>query len=122
MEQVIDGELNILGNPACKIMDMIATPNNEFLVVLTGEKITRFAYDPNVPARPNEKLAVWSLEDEEVIRQTVSRFQKENPAVYVEYEIGLEGDSMTGEDAIKNLNTRIMAAKGRMYWFWIICR
>ncbi len=112
MEQVIDGELNILGNPACQIMDMIATSDDEFLVVLTGEKMTRFVYDPNVPARPNEKLAVWSLEEDEVIQQTLSKYQKDNPEIFVEYEIGLEGNTMTREDAIKNLNTRIMAGKG----------
>ncbi len=112
MEQVIDGNLNILGNPAYKIMDMLVADNNEFLMVLTGERMTRFVYDPNVPSRPDEKLQVWSLEDESVIRQAISEYQKENPAVYVEYEIGLAGNSMTREDAIKNLNTRIMAGKG----------
>ena len=112
MEQVIDGSLNILGNPACKIMDMMVAQNDEFLVVLTGEKMTRFVYDPSVPSRPEEKLEVWSLEDEAVIRQAISKYQKDNPAVYVEYEIGLAGNSMTREDAIKNLNTRAMAGKG----------
>ncbi len=112
MEQVIDGSLNILGNPAYRIMDMLVAENNEFLVVLTGEKMTRFVYDPAVPSRPEEKLQVWSLEDEAVIRQAISKYQKDNPAVYVEYEIGLAGNSMTREDAIKNLNTRTMAGKG----------
>lgn len=112
MEQVIDGSLNILGNPAYKIMDMLVAENNEFLMVLTGEQMTRFVYDPNVPSRPDEKLQVWSLEDEAVVRQAISKYQKDNPSVYVEYEIGLAGNSMTREDAIKNLNTRTMAGKG----------
>lgn len=112
MEQVMDGGLSSLGNPACKIMDMLVVDNNEFIVVMTGEQLVRFVYNPAVPSRPNEKLLVWSLSDEAVIRQTISLYQKENPDVYVEYEIGLEGNSMTREDAIKNLNTRIMAGKG----------
>ena len=112
MEQVIDGSLNILGNPAYNIMDMMVAENDEFLMVLTGERMTRFVYDPGVPSRPDEKLQVWSLEDEAVIRQAISKYQKDNPSVYVEYEIGLEGNSMTREDAIKNLNTRTMAGKG----------
>ena len=112
MEQVIDGNLNILGNPAYQIMDMLVADSDEFLVVLTGERMARFVYDPNVPSRPEEKLQVWSLEDEPVIRQVVSEYQKENPAVYVEYGIGLTGNSVTREDAIKNLNTRTMAGKG----------
>lgn len=112
MEQVMDGSLSILGNPTCKIMDMLVVDNDEFIVLFTGEKIARFVYDPNVPSRPNEKLQVWSLEDETVIRQAISRYQTDNPAVYVEYEIGLDAGSMTREDAIKNLNTRTMAGKG----------
>lgn len=112
MEQVMDGSLTILGDPTCKVMDMLVADNDEFVMLFTGEKIARFIYDPNVPSRPNEKLTVWSLEDEAVIRQAISRYQKENPAVYVEYEIGLAGNSMTREDAIKNLNTRTMAGKG----------
>lgn len=112
MEQVMDGSLNILGNPTCKVMDMIVADNNEFVMLFSGEKMARFVYDPNVPSRPNEKLTVWSLDDEAVIRQAISQYQKENPAVYVEYEIGLAGNSMTREDAIKNLNTRTMAGKG----------
>lgn len=112
MEQILDGSLTILGNPTCQIMDMLVVDNNEFVVLLTGEKMTRFVYDPDVPSRPDEKLQVWSLEDEAVIRQAISLYQKENPAVYVEYEVGLNGNSMTREDAIKNLNTRTMAGKG----------
>lgn len=112
MEQILDGSLSILGDPTCQIMDMLVVDNNEFVTLLTGEKMVRFVYDPNIPSRPDEKLQVWSLEDEAVIRQAISRYQTENPAVYVEYEIGLEGNSMTREDAIKNLNTRTMAGKG----------
>lgn len=112
MEQIIDGSLSILGDPTYSIMDMLIAENNEILMILTGEKMSRFVYDPNVPSRPDEKLQVWSLEDEAVVRQAISRYQKENPAVYVDYEIALEGNAMTREDAIKNLNTRIMAGKG----------
>lgn len=112
MEQVLDGRLSVLGNPAYRVRDMLVADNNEFVVLLTGEKITRLVYDPNVPSRPDEKLVVWSLENEEVIRQAISKYQKDNPSVYVEYEVGLQGNSMTREDAIKNLNTRTMAGKG----------
>lgn len=112
MEQIIDGSLNILGNPTYSIMDMLVAEDNEILMVFTGEKIVRFVYDPDMPSRPDEKLQVWSLEDETVIRQAIGRYQTENPSVYVEYEIGLDGSSMTRDDAIKNLNTLIMAGKG----------
>ncbi len=51
-------------------------------------------------------------EDEPVIRQAISLYQMKNPEIYVEYEVGLEGNAATREDVIKNLNTRMMAGEG----------
>lgn len=113
MEQIIDGSLCILGNPAYSIMDMLAVKDDEFLVLFTQGKVERFVYDPNVPARPDERLKVWGLEDKAAIRQAIDLYQKAHPEVYVEYEVGLEkGSVLTREDVIKNLNTRLMAGKG----------
>lgn len=113
MEQVIDGSLSVLGNPAYSIMDMQAVKNNEFLVLFTQGKVMRFVYDPDIPARPNERLKVWSLENKSAIRQAVDLYQAANSSVYVEYEVGLEkGSALTREDVIKNLNTRLMAGEG----------
>ncbi|MDE7247627.1 MAG: extracellular solute-binding protein, partial [Lachnospiraceae bacterium] len=113
MEQVIDGSLCILGNPAYSIMDMLAVDNDEFVVLFTPGKAARFVYDPDMPVRPDEKLTVWGLEDKDTIRQAIDVYQKAHPEVYVEYEVGLEQASvMTREDVIKNLNTRLMAGEG----------
>ena len=113
MEQVIDGSLNVLGNPAYSIMDMLAVEDDEFLVLFTPGKVARFAYDPDVPARPDERLKVWGLEDKTAIRQAIDLYQKAHPEIYVEYEVGLEKESvLTREDVIKNLNTRLMAGEG----------
>lgn len=113
MEQVIDGSLSSFSNPTNKIEGMIPLDNNEFLVLFTGGKLVRFVYDPNVPTVPNEKLKVYSLNENDLIRQAVSLYQTANPEVYVEYEIGMaEGSSITKEDALKSLNTKIMAGDG----------
>lgn len=113
IEQVVDGDLSILGNPAYGIMDMVVADEDEFLILLTGQKLMRFVYDPDIPTVPSDRLEVYSLEDKAVIRQAISLYQAANPSVYVQYEIGLEqAGSTTREDAIKNLNTRIMAGEG----------
>lgn len=112
MELVVDGSLNILGNPAYSIMDMFVVNRDEFLVAFMGGKLVRFDYDPNIPSRPNETLKVWSLEDKPLVRQAVSQYQTVNPAVYVEYEVGRDGNAVTRDDAIKNLNTRMIAGDG----------
>lgn len=113
MEQVIDGALSTFNNPAVQIMGMIPLENNEFLALFSGGKLVRFVFDPNVPTVPTEKVKVYSLNDNSLIRQAVSAYQAENPEVFIEYEIGMEENSaITREDALKNLNTKIMTGNG----------
>ena len=115
MEQVIDGALSCFGNPSYShsLVEMTVLPDNEFLAVFYGGKAVRFAYNPDIPTVPNERLKVYSLKENDTLRQGVSIYQIGNPEVYVEYEVGMgEGDSVTREDALKKLNTRIMAGEG----------
>lgn len=113
IEQVIDGSLSTFSNPAMSLMGILSLENNEFLAIFGGGKLVRFTYDPNVPTVPSEKLKVYSLKENDLIRQAISLYQTENPTVFVEYEIGMEeNSSITREDALKNLNTKIMAGNG----------
>ena len=113
MEQVIDANLSIFGNPAYIFFGMAALADNEFLALLTGQQLVRFTYNPDIPTVPNERLKLYSLEDSDTIRQAVTLFQSNNPGIYVEYEVGMgEESSVTREDALKKLNTQIMAGQG----------
>lgn len=113
IEQIVDGNLSILGNPAYSIMDMVMIDDNEFMAILSGGKVVRFVYDPDIPTIPDSILKVYSLEERTTIRQAINLYQAANPAVYVDYEVGRQQDySITREDALKNLNTRMMAGEG----------
>lgn len=113
VEEIADGSLCTLGNPAYVLLSMIPLDNNEFLALFSGGRLVRFTYDAEVPTVPNENLKVYSLRENDTLRQAISLFQSRNPGVYVEYEIGIGKDSsVTREDALKNLNTRIMAGEG----------
>lgn len=113
VEQIIDGNLSRLGNPAYGLVGMISLDNAEFLAVFNGGKLIHFTYDPNVPSVPSERLKIYSLEESSVLRQVISSYQIENPEVYIEYEIGMEeGSSITKDDALKKLNTKIMTGEG----------
>lgn len=113
VEEIVDGSLCTLGNPAYVLLSMIPLDNNEFLALFSGGRLARFTYDAEVPTVPNENLKVYSLRENDTLRQAISLFQSQNPGVYVEYEIGIGKDSsVTREDALKNLNTRIMAGEG----------
>lgn len=113
MEQVIDGNITAFGDPSTGLQDMVMLPDNEFIVVYSGGKLCKYTYDPNVPTVPEHQIDVYSLAENYSMRQAVSLFQKEHSDVYVHYEIGMGGrDSVTKEDAIRNLNTKIMAGEG----------
>ena len=113
VEQVADGNLNSLGDPQMSLKGMVALTDDEFLVLYNGPKLCHYTYDPTVPAVPEEQLSIYSLEDDYTIRQAISLYQKKNPGVYIRYEVGMTGDDgVTREDAIKNLNTKIMSGSG----------
>ncbi len=113
IEQVIDGGLCTLSNPSYRLEEMVMLDNNEFLALFTGARLVRFTYDPDIPTVPDELVKVYSLKDNTTIRQAVSLYQTANPGVLIQYEVGIaEGSSVTREDALKSLNTKIMAGEG----------
>lgn len=113
MEQLIDGNLSRLGSPRYGIKDMIMLEDEVFLAVFNNGRIVRFTYDPDMPSMPEEYLKVYSLEDSYSIRTAIAIYQIANPNVRVEYEIGRgEGNGVTRDDALKKLNTQIMAGEG----------
>lgn len=113
MEQLIDGRLCSFNNPSYYMQGMVMLPNNEFLTLFGGARLVRFVYDPDIPTVPNERLHVYSLKENSTIQQAISLYQTAHPEAFVEYEIGItEGSSVTRDDALKTLNTKIMAGEG----------
>lgn len=113
IEQVIDGRLSIFSNPSYNLRGIVMLDNREFVALFRGGSLVRFVYHADIATVPGEKLKVYSLEDNMTLRQAISLYQVKYPNVFVEYEIGMEeGSSMTKDDALKNLNTKIAAGEG----------
>ena len=113
MEQIVDGNLSLLSNPDYYIVDMLQLEGDAFLALFTGGKLIKFTYDPNVPSVPENIVTIYSLREDMNIRQAISRYQTSHPDVFVSYRIGMDGgDSVTRDDAVKKLNTEIMAGEG----------
>lgn len=112
MEQIIAGNLSAFGDPSHGVVTVQMIENQEFLVCFSDNKLMKFTYDATIPTVPSNCLKVYSLMDNEAIRQAISTYQAENPDSYVEYEIGMNGDGVTREDALKNLNTRLVDGSG----------
>ncbi len=113
MEQVINGGLCGLSDPSNPVSVMIRTTNDGFLAAFSKGKLSSFTYDPAIPSMPSQTFSAYSLTENDILRQAITRYQEANPDIYVEYRVGLGGsDGATREDAVKKLNTEIMAGTG----------
>lgn len=112
MEQIIDGALSGFSNPSMTMIGITAFGDNAF-AALFGGTVALYHYDSNVPTVPENMISVYSLYEQDAVRQAIAQFQTENPDAFVRYEVGLSGtDAKAREDAVKKLNTELMAGKG----------
>lgn len=117
MEQIVDGKLTSIGDPSTGLIKMFMGEDNTtlYLGVSTeeGVKLLRYVYSEDTPSVPSKEIKVYTLQENLELQQAISMFQKENPDYYVSLETALSEDSsVTLTDALKTLNTEIMAGKG----------
>lgn len=113
MEQIIDGALTSFSNPSMNMLGVAAYGENEFAALFSGGAVALYKYDASVPTVSENMISVYSLEEQDAVRQAIAQFQTENPDTFVRYEVGVSGmDAKAAEDAVKKLNTELMAGKG----------
>lgn len=119
IEQVIDGALNSISSPSTGFTSAVRDEDSFYISSSdssSGElkgKLCRYVYSKDTPTVPDTELKVYSLEDNSFIRQAAAVFQKKYPDIYLNLETGMSGDdAVTTTDALKTLNTEIMAGKG----------
>jgi len=116
VEQLVSGARTTLGDPTFTPKAMTVAEDQSFFVLGSGSEgdmVYHYVYDPDMPTVPSNQLRVYSLYDDEDLRQMISRYQKSHPDVAIELEVGLTGeDGITEADAIRTLNTEILAGDG----------
>ncbi len=118
VEQVIDGSLNSIGSPDTALVSLERDTEGNFYFAISASmsgkgKILKYVYSADTPATPETELTVYSLRDNSYMRQIAALFQKKYPDIYLNLETGMsEEDAVTSSDALKNLNTEIMAGNG----------
>lgn len=112
VEQVIDGAFSPLGNPTDHIVAMTETDENDFLAMFDNGKMIKYVYDAALPSVPTDRLIVYSLEEDDLVKQTIAACQAQAPNLYIQYQIGMNEDGITREDALKKLNTQLLAGSG----------
>lgn len=116
-EQMVNGQLCSLSNPTTMLQKMLKPAEDTFLVGTMDDgvayRLLKYTYSADTPAVPATELKVYALEESTFLRQAIFEFQKMNPDVYVNLEVGVTGeDAVTRDDALRTLNTDILAGNG----------
>ncbi len=115
-EMLINGELTSLGSPDVGVKAMEQAEDESFYIVgkdSAGYKLMHYTYSKDVSTVPDTEIRVYALYDNSEIRQNITQYQKANPDVFVNLEVGItEDNGITASDALKTLGTEIMAGNG----------
>lgn len=118
VELIVDGKLNSIGSPDTGFVDMEQDSEGRFYLAVQdfasgNARLLRYTYSKDTPSVPDTQLRIYSLTENDYLRQVAALFQKKYPDIYLEVETGMTGDdAVTAVDAMKTLNTEIMAGKG----------
>lgn len=116
IERLIDGSLASVSDQNMAFHALFKIDDKNFLLFAVNagkERFFSYSYDETVLAVPEKQLTVYALEDSNVLQQIITAYQAKYPDVMVKKTIGMSGeDGVTAEDAIKTLNTQVLAGNG----------
>ena len=115
-EELVSANKSSFGDPSFLPRALTGTEDGSFYVLgmLGGEAVLcQYDFDANAPLQATQVLKLYSLYDDEDLRQIISHCQKSHPETDIHLEIGLSGeDGITEADALRTLNTEILAGSG----------
>lgn len=116
MVQIADGRLMTAGKPSVGMQAlMFDAQNNPVIAYLNegGISLVAYHYDENVATEPGTVLSVYTLYDNQMLRECANEFQQDHPEVLVDITVALpEGGAVTRDDAIRTLNTELLSGNG----------
>lgn len=119
VEQLFEGQETSVGLPETGLMDVETDEEGRVYLAASDVssekpegKIYCYQFDGEASVAETE-LEIYTLLMDPYIEQAAVMFQKEHPEIRIEIQEGMTGkDGVTTTDAIKNLNTEIMAGEG----------
>lgn len=117
VEILADGSSMAMGLPKVYAVDFIkGTGEKDFyaLYKINNGKMSvkHYFYNENTQMESDNVLHIYSLEENNTVRQAVSIFQQKYPEVEVSYMTGEAGASATKADKIRVLNTELLNKSG----------
>ncbi len=105
-----------LGLPSYGLVNAIEQ-EGRFIVQMTNDQyqnvIKLYRYSETTPTLPTIELNAYTLETNRTLQEALTAYQLQHPEVRINVQVGLTGEEgITREDAIKALNTAILAGEG----------
>lgn len=116
--KIINGNNTLLGKSNMYVGNLLAIDEDNLIVAYRGvgtepPSIYKYTYSEELSNKELENLNVYSLYYDEFIEQSIIEYNRNNPQIKINYEIGVTGEDGKNEsDAIKILNTEIVAGTG----------
>lgn len=116
-EELVSAGKSSFGDPSFMPKALTGTEDGTFYVLAVqgggNSVLCRYDFDANAPLQATQSLKLYSLYDDEDLRQIIAAYQKSHPETDIHLEIGLSGeDGVTEADALRTLNTEILAGSG----------
>lgn len=118
-EVIIDASKTSFGNSNLSPLYFSQVGESEYLCVFMEQGETGFKYYlkkyslSNLEVTNDDSIRVYSLYENSLMKQIISKYNLENPNININYEFGLSEEESDKEvDEIKRLNTELMAGKG----------
>lgn len=115
VETLADGSSMMMGTPSAWIWGFTKGTAEDFYVLYAVNQsmvLKHYYYDENAKTTQDKKLSIYSLEENNTIRQAISVFQQQHPDVEVSYKTGESDASTTRADKIRVLNTELLNKSG----------
>lgn len=117
-ETTVDGSLNSMSMPSLRFDKLYVSDNESeeyYAVYQEGERgyqLKHYYFDQNVSAFPEHEITVYSLKENNTIRQAISLYQSKNSDIKVNYVVAMGEEEANISDYIRALNTELLAGKG----------
>ncbi|MCD7766443.1 MAG: extracellular solute-binding protein, partial [Lachnospiraceae bacterium] len=114
-EKLFEGSATKLGDSDYTVWSIAALSDYcvlcHYLTASGASLLVRYSFSGNSPT--TQKLTLYTLYENELLTDEVNTFNQNHTDIQVTIEVGLSGDSgLTVDDAIKTLNTEILAGNG----------
>jgi len=114
-EKLFEGSATKLGDSDYTVWSVAALSDScalcHYLTASGASLLVRYSFSGNSPT--TQKLTLYTLYENELLTDEVNTFNQNHTDIQVTIEVGLSEDSgLTVDDAIKTLNTEILAGNG----------